>query len=123
VWLWTTINAANQPYDYDSFRVFIWNLRRHRYETALIQRHLRGYFPTIVNASTGRFGVCVEKEDGQRSRREYRLVENLVKFAGEGACTGDSSAQSTNDSNSPQNHGRSESELDKLKGKLKGIIK
>lgn len=86
VWLWTTINSVNQPYDFDGFRVFIWSLRHHRYETALIQRRLVGYFPTVVDAAAGRFGVCIERDDGHRYRREYQMVGNQVKFAEEKSC-------------------------------------
>src|SRR5512140_1860897 len=32
-WLWTTSVSRTAPYDFDSFRVFTWSLRRHRYET------------------------------------------------------------------------------------------
>jgi len=42
-WLWTTINRGALPYEFDSFRVFVWSMRRHRYETAYIERNVRGY--------------------------------------------------------------------------------
>jgi uncharacterized protein YgiM (DUF1202 family) len=122
VWLWTTISAPNQPFDYDGFRVFIWSLRHHRYETALIQRHLEGYFPTVVDPSAGTFGVCVEKDDGHRYRREYRLVENQVKFAGEKLCDQGRDAKSPGVSPA-QTQNPSEGTLDKLKGKWKSIMK
>src|SRR5205814_5834792 len=35
-WLWTTVERGLTPYDFDSFRVFVWSLRHHRYETAHI---------------------------------------------------------------------------------------
>ena len=31
------------------------------------------------------FSVCVEKEDGQRVRREYALLGNVVRYAGRAA--------------------------------------
>jgi hypothetical protein len=99
IWLWTTVGSGSHPYDFDSFRVFIWSLRRHRYETAYIERNVRGYSPTLVReveyGGAGRgqapgkypgFSVCVEKSDGKRYRREYALLSNIVRFAGEGPC-------------------------------------
>jgi hypothetical protein len=122
IWLWTTINSPNHPYDFDAFRVFIWSLRHHRYETALVQRRLQGYFPTLADPSSGTFGVCIGKDDGHRYRREYRLVENQVKFAGEKSCEG-AQAQASPDSAAPRTPNPSEGTLDKLKGKLKSIMK
>ncbi|HEY2018693.1 MAG TPA: hypothetical protein VGH38_34550 [Bryobacteraceae bacterium] len=98
IWLWTTITDGPHPYDFESFRVFIWSLRRHRYETAHIERNLKGYAPVLlkdVEFSTGArdttgkypgFSVCVEKKDGQRVRREYVLLTNIIRFAGEYPC-------------------------------------
>ena len=98
-WLWTTSGSSGQPFDFDSFRVFIWSLRRHRYETAYIERNLRGYSPVLLkdveygtnarSQAAGKypgFSVCVEKNDGKRYRREYALLSNIVRFAGEGPC-------------------------------------
>ena len=99
-WLWTTIGDSHQPYDFDSFRVFIWSLRRHRYETAYIERNLAGYAPVLLKQvqvsanARGKtatqefpgFSVCTEKADGQLHRREFALLGNVVHSAGEEPC-------------------------------------
>jgi len=103
-WLWTTVGGVNPPYDFDSFRVFIWSLRRHRYETAHIERNLRGYFPVMLekvpfgDTATGRrgdaaaktmypgFSVCVETRDGTRVRKSYAFLGNIVRSAGSTPC-------------------------------------
>jgi SH3-like domain-containing protein len=40
------------PYDFSQVRVFTWNLRKHRYETAFRQRNLQGYLPVKVETQT-----------------------------------------------------------------------
>jgi len=89
-WLWTTLSGRRKPYQFDSFRVFVWSKRRHRYETARIQRGLVGYFPVTVEPaadgeagkSTPRFSLILRDKDGKLNRRTYafrgyrvRLVE------------------------------------------------
>ena len=56
IWLWTTIGDGPSRYDFDSFRVFIWSLRHHRYETAYIERNLIGFEPVIAGAGELRAG-------------------------------------------------------------------
>ncbi len=99
-WLWATIGDSHQPYDFDSFRVFIWSLRRHRYETAYIERNLAGYAPVLLKQvevsanARGKtatqdfpgFSVCTQKADGQFHRREFALLGNVVRSAGEEPC-------------------------------------
>jgi hypothetical protein len=100
-WLWTTIGEGAGPYDFDSIRVFVWSHRRHHYETAYIERNLKGYAPVLLQEvafSVGGqvkgegvkypgFSICIEKNDGQRYRREYALpTAEIVRFAGEHSC-------------------------------------
>jgi SH3-like domain-containing protein len=100
-WLWTTIGAGTEAYDFDSFRVFVWSQRRHHYETAYIERNLKGYAPVLIEevefsqrakvkgepVKYPGFSICIEKKDGQRYRREYALpAAGNVRFAGEHPC-------------------------------------
>lgn len=96
-WLWTTIGSPG-PYDFDSFRVFVWSLRRHRYETAYIERNVQGYSPVRIEqvdmgakgkgagAKYSGFSVCTTAKDGTLRRRSFALVENTVRHAGDRAC-------------------------------------
>lgn len=84
IWLWTTSENLGEDHDFDSYRVFVWSLRHHRYETAYIQRRERGFFPVL--AKTGEFSVCLEQDDGSRIRRQYVMMENLVRAAGSQPC-------------------------------------
>jgi hypothetical protein len=83
-WLWTTIGGGDHPYDFDSFRVFTWSLRRHRYETAYIQRNVDGYFPVLARPAG--FSVCVVNKSGARMRRNYSFIVTTVRFIGEQPC-------------------------------------
>lgn len=80
-WLWTTLSQVHQPYDFDSFRYFIWNTHHHRYETAHVEGGIKGYFPVDVHPVQAAFGkqsgtfpgftLILEDEDGKRWRKTY----------------------------------------------------
>lgn len=85
-WLWTTLSGT-LPYDFDSWRVFLWNARRHRYETSYRQRDLEGYFPVHVDpAETGRVGrtfeLITKDRDGKLRKRSYVFDGTLVHLTG-----------------------------------------
>jgi hypothetical protein len=73
-WLWTTMSQGPEPYDFDSFRVFIWNARRHRYETAYIERRIVGYYPIeVTKGPPTTFSLLLENEDGKIAKHTFRF--------------------------------------------------
>lgn len=79
-WLWTTTRKTGVPFQFDSFRVFIWNARRHRYETSYIERDLEGYYPIEVEGP--KFSVLLRREDGGFYRKTFQLEGYLTRWLG-----------------------------------------
>jgi SH3-like domain-containing protein len=74
------------PWDYNQIRVFTWNAKRHRYETAYRERDLFGVFPVTVGhedfAKEGDlpvFTIHVKNEDGSVAARKYKLNQPIVR--------------------------------------------
>ena len=85
-WLWTTASSG-EPFDFDAWRVFLWNRRRHRYETSYRQHDVEGYFPVRVNpADANAFGrtfeLVTKDEDGRFRRRTYLFDGSRVHLTG-----------------------------------------
>ena len=68
------------PYDFDSFRVFIWNKRRHRYETSYIERNLEGYHPVRVEGP--KFTVLLKNDQGGFYTKTFVLEGYLTRWLG-----------------------------------------
>jgi hypothetical protein len=83
-WLWTTLREPGSPYQFDSFRVFIYVPRRHRYETAYIERRVEGFYPVEVTpGATPKFSLIIRDNDGNLRRKFYVLEGYLVRKTGE----------------------------------------
>jgi hypothetical protein len=81
-WLWTTIAKGGEPYEFDSFRVFVWSHKHRRYETAYIERNVVGHFPISVDTSgtAPRFSVVVEGKDGALYRKSYTFEGYRIRM-------------------------------------------
>ena len=74
------------PYDYDQVRVFTWNARKHRYETAYRERGLDGVLPvTVTQESFDKEGTLpvfilrVRDDAGNTTERKYKLNTPIVR--------------------------------------------
>jgi hypothetical protein len=83
-WLWTTASSGLRTCEFDSIRVFVWSTRRHRYETAYIERNVTGYYPVEVATVPGDkekgFSLVAEDKDGTRMKRTYAFSGYHVRM-------------------------------------------
>jgi hypothetical protein len=81
-WLWTTIAKGLEPYEFDSFRVFVFSRKHHRYETAYIERKVVGHFPIEVDnaGEVPRFSLILDGEGGQLFRKTYTFEGYRVRM-------------------------------------------
>jgi hypothetical protein len=74
------------PFDYNQVRLFSWNLKKHRYETAYRDRNIFGFLPVSVGqekfdelGNQPTFTLRVRDEQGQTIHQKYRLEGVTVK--------------------------------------------
>jgi len=74
------------PYDFDQVRVFTWNVRKHRYETAYRERGLNGVLPLNVGqenfdteGTLPVFILRVKDDAGNVSERKYKMNSPIVR--------------------------------------------
>lgn len=74
------------PYDYDQVRVFTWNVKKHRYETAYREHKLDGVLPVTVTkedfdkeGTLPVFILRVKDDAGNVGERKYKLNTPIVR--------------------------------------------
>jgi hypothetical protein len=84
----TSESKDGLPYDYDHVRVFTWNVRHHRYETAYRERDLAGFLPvTVGNEDFGgkegalrTFILRVKDSAGTMHEQKYKFNPPIVRM-------------------------------------------
>lgn len=89
-----TRGAESQPCDFTTLRVFTWNVRKSRYETAFVENNLCGALPIRVGKSPKnepefRFHVM----DAGKEERVYHLIQSVVRRIREQTSAKKSSAR------------------------------
>ena len=88
-WLWTTLSKPLEEQDFDGFRVFIYNPKRHRFETAYRENDVIGYLPVQLstvevtennrNLKVPGFTLITEDKEGQRWKRTFAFLGYRVR--------------------------------------------
>ena len=75
-----------ESYDYDQVRMFTWNTRKHRYETAYREHGLNGVLPvTVTKEGFDKEGMLpvfilrVKDDAGNVTERKYKLNTPMVR--------------------------------------------
>ena len=79
-------NKDGMPFDYNQARVFTWNPKKHRYETAYRERGLMGFFPVTLGTENFEkegvlptFTLRAQDQDGKIVERKYKLNQPIVR--------------------------------------------
>jgi len=74
------------PFDFNQVRVFTWNVRKHRYETAYRERGLEGFFPVTLGhenfdkeGTLPTFIIKVHDANDNLIERKYKLNTPMVR--------------------------------------------
>jgi hypothetical protein len=74
------------PYDFDQIRVFTWNLRKHRYETAYRERNVDGSLPVTLGrqnfekeGNLRTFTLRLKDANGQPLEQTYKFNPPIVR--------------------------------------------
>jgi hypothetical protein len=72
--------AEGQPCDFVTLRVYTWNGRKDRYETAFIENNLCGQMPIrLGKGPKGEPEFRFKEMDGKKEERVYRLMQTVVR--------------------------------------------
>jgi hypothetical protein len=75
-----TRGSEGQPCDFTTLRVFTWNRKKTRYETAFIENDLCGALPVRVGKSPkGEPEFRFRMMDPRKQERVYHLIQNVVR--------------------------------------------
>lgn len=74
------------PFDYNQVRVFTWNVKHHRYETAYREHNLNGFLPVTISqeifdkeGTLPVFVLQVKDDNGNLSPRKYKMNTPIVR--------------------------------------------
>lgn len=81
-----TESKDGMPFDYNQVRVFTWNVKRHRYETAYRERNLDGVLPVTISQENFEkegtlpvFILRVKDDNSNVMERKYKLNTPIVR--------------------------------------------
>src|SRR5579871_3283673 len=75
-----TKGPEGQACDFTTLRVYTWNARKTRYETAFIENNLCGALPIRVDTNaSGQPEFKFHTRDGDKGERAYRLIQTVVR--------------------------------------------
>lgn len=89
-----TRSPEGQPCDFTTLRVYTWNPKKSRYETAYIENDLCGALPVLISKGPkGEPEFRFHRMDGAKEERVYHLVQTVVRRIREESLKGSAGAR------------------------------